>query len=145
MPGFLPPAPSDDADDLSAVVCIAYAEGEVCSGLSEGFWVSVELCVLDVDADPWVSCAEGGELFERREGLLGEFVDGRDRVDFEGVDEVFWCEEGVGVVDHGFCELIEAGIVAGHSRGHVVSAEGFEVVGAGFESGVDAESFDATT
>ena len=145
MPGFLPPAPTDDADDLSAAVGVSDAEGEVGSGFSEGFGVAVELCVLDVDADSWVSRAEGGELFEGGEGLLGEFVDGRDGVDFEGVDEVFWGEEGVGVVDHGVCEQFEVGFVAGHSRGHVVSAEGVEVVGAGFECGVDAESFDASS
>lgn len=112
------------------------------SGFAEGFGMAVEFGVGDQDFNARIPGSEGGELFDGVEGALGEFIDSRDRVDFEGVGEVFRSEFGVGMVEHGFDEGVVVGIVAGEAGGHVVTTEGGEVVGAGFEGGVDGESFD---
>lgn len=93
------------------------------SGFAEGFGVAVEFGIGDEDFDAGVPGSEGGELLNGGEGSLGEFIDTRDRVDLEGVGEVFGGEFGVGVVEHGLDEGVVVGVFACEAGGHVVSAE----------------------
>ena len=112
------------------------------AGFAEGFGAAVDFGVLDEDADSGVAGSEGGEVFEGGEGLFGEFVDGGGGIDFEGVDEIVYSKVCVGVVEDGFDEFFVVGVVEGEAGGHVVSAEGFEVVGCGFECIVDGVAVD---
>lgn len=124
------------------MVCIADAEREVGAGFAEWFGTPVDLGVLDEKADAGVARTEGGEAFKSSEGLFVEFIDAGLGVDFECVDEVVGGEACVGVVEHGLDETVVVGVIESKPGGHVVSSEGGEVVGAGFECGVDGEALD---
>lgn len=112
------------------------------TGFTEWFGVAVEFGVGDQDFDARIPGSERGELFDGGEGAFGEFIDSCDRVNLEGVGEVFGGEVGIGMVEHGLDEGVVVGVVAGKTGGHVVTAVGVKVVGAAFECCVDGESFD---